>query len=193
MDGRDRSRRRRRMGLVEGWHRSERGLGMISGLALVCALVAIGVFLRSLGGALWSGDEETPVEGLKTMGRKWLEANGYELVKGSERVTHVTRVASVRLSGSVRPDFIARKEGREYAVFVRTEPASEEELHERYALAALLHGARGAVVIDVMQESVQTAVYEWNRPRHVRRREAARRVLWALCGALVALVAWKHG
>lgn len=166
---------------------------MISGFALVCALAAIAIFLRSLAAALWDRDEEVPVEGLKTMGRRWLEANGYELVKRSEVVTHVTRMASVQWSGSLRPDFIARKEGREYAVFVRTEPVSEHELHERYAFVALLHGANGVIVIDVMQESVQTAVYEWNRPRHVRRREAARRVLWALGGALVVLIAWKHG
>ncbi|ACV58783.1 hypothetical protein [Alicyclobacillus acidocaldarius] len=166
---------------------------MISGLALVCALAAIAIFLRSLGAALWDRDEEVPVEGLKTMGRRWLEANGYELVRRSEGVTHVTRMASAQWSGSLRPDFIARKEGREYAVFVRTEPVSEQELHERYALVALLHGASGVIVIDVMQESVQTAVYEWNRPRHVRRKEAVRRVLWALGGALVALIAWKHG
>lgn len=166
---------------------------MTSALALVCALAALVVFLRSLAAAWLERDEEVPVEGLKTMGRRWLEANGYELVRDGEAVTHVTRMASVQLSSSLRPDFIARKEGREYAVFIRTEPASEEELHERYALVALLHGSSGVLVIDVMQESVQTAIYEWSRPRHLRRREAIRRALWALCGALVVLIAWRHG
>ncbi len=181
------------MGPPEERHGPERGHGMISTLALACALAAMAIGLRSLAGALWHRNEEVPVEGLKTMGRRWLEANGYELVPHSEGVTHVTRTASARWSGSLRPDFIARKEGREYAVFVRTEPVPEEALHERYALVALLHGASGVIVIDVMQESVQTALYEWHRPRHVRRKEAVRRALWALGGALVALVAWKHG
>ncbi|MBF8378699.1 hypothetical protein IW967_12620 [Alicyclobacillus mali] len=166
---------------------------MISGFALVCALVALVVFLQWLVGFIWRRDEQIPVDGLKSMGRRWLEANGYELLKRSEGVTHVTRMSSGQWSGLLRPDFIARKEGREYAVFVRTEPVSEQELHERYAFVALLHGANGVIVVDVMQESVQTAVYEWKRPRHVRLREAARRLMWALGGALAALVAWKHG
>ncbi|SIS62870.1 hypothetical protein [Alicyclobacillus vulcanalis] len=165
----------------------------MTGLAMVGAVAALCGFLWWFFGALSRKDDEAPVEGLKTMGQRWLEQNGYDLVKDSEIVSHVTRLASGQLTGFLRPDFIARKDGREYAVFVRIEPVSEEELHERYAFCAFLHGARGAIVIDVMKESVQTAVYEWRRPRHVRRKEAVHRVLWAMCGALVVLVAWKHG
>src|SRR5579875_909764 len=164
---------------------------MLTGLALLAACICVGIVIRSLCREWLYRDREVGVDGLKSVARKWLEENGYDILRIEGKAEYVGWVDDSQWSYSMSADFIARKNGREYAVFVTLEKVPETEVNEKYFPLTVILGVHGELFVDVLHERIQRAEFSIAKPRGQLMRQWLHNLAWLSGGALVVF-AWLH-
>lgn len=147
--------------------------------------------IRSLWFAFWYRNSEEGVEGGLSQVRKWLQANGYDVLNVKGKAEYKTLFDDVCMEYSENAPFIARKDGHEYAVFVELDETPNEEIHARYFPLSVILGVRGVIVVDIFRERVRHVEFQILKTRRQVIRQWVRNSVWFASGALF-IFGWLH-
>lgn len=164
---------------------------MLTTMVIVCAAWCFFVLVQSLLKAIVENRKEVKPDGLKQLGMRSLQENGYDILKAESEAKYVGYIDKSAIKYQENAHFIARKDGAEYAVFVCIDMPSESEICTRYFPLFVMLGVHGLIFINLMDESIHHADFSLFPSRRYRMRQAMYRSLWFV-GGLVFAFAWLH-
>lgn len=162
-------------------------------IAIGCFIV--GMVLKSMFRHWQTPSELSPLEGWYKSTEKWLEGNGYQVLRRKQRAKWRGYLDTQEYEHALTADFIVRKDGKTYAVEVgawNNELLSEDQLKSNWYPIYSAFGVEGILFVDVDHEAVHTVDFEVTSPSYVVWKRVFNRGLWLVSGVIVTF-AWLHG
>ncbi|WP_258110020.1 hypothetical protein [Alicyclobacillus sp. SP_1] len=163
----------------------------VMGSTLVFWYVARNIRLRRTLRLAWSG-----MDGHRTAARRFLEAQGYELIRQTETAGWIGYADMQSHEEKFFVDFIVRKDGAYYAVkVICAEGESESTAHTLLANCFPLYSlldVKGILVVNLHRETLHILDYDVFIPKFVRWRRRFRLSGVFAVGVMIGMVLLNH-
>ncbi|MFB5191159.1 hypothetical protein [Alicyclobacillus fastidiosus] len=164
---------------------------MITAFGLLGAFWCLWYVAKSLVLARPSKQKESSPDGLLQSALRWLEDNNYDVLNAQKKAGYTAYVGDSLVGYKEEADFIARKNGHEYAVIVGLEDLPEDEICGRYFPLFTILDVQGIIFLNMRDESVRHVEFKLHRPRRYQFRHLVYRSLW-FSGGIVFAFALLH-
>ncbi|WP_146822588.1 hypothetical protein [Alicyclobacillus suci] len=159
---------------------------VIAAVGLFGAFWCMWCVAKSLVGAWPRKQKEASLDGLLQRGLQWLMDNGYDVLKVEKTAKYTGYIDECSIGYQEAADFIARKNGREYAVIVGLEDLSHDEICRRYFPLFAILDVQELIFLNLRDESVHYVDFQLHRPKRYYVRHLVYRGLWFSGGILFA-------
>lgn len=165
----------------------------IFAILLCCIIVALVV--KSIFRQWLVQPEGEPLAGWYHEAERWLQANGYEVVRRKQTASWFGYLDSHEYQEPLKADYIVHKDGKSYVVEVGAFDAelfSGKQIRSSWYPICSAFGVEGILFVDVNHETVHTVGFEVVSPSYVRWKRVLNRGLWLMSGVVMTFI-WLHG